>query len=135
MVCLLRGIVSVMGNKLALMTGGFLLTAAVTAIAAEPQIDSAKAPLYIGKSVMACGTVAEINHMPNRHYINFDKKNPNQSLTALVWNKDYVWFEKRYGRMDSYVGKKMCVLGNITSTQSYLQINVTNLQFLRLPNR
>lgn len=119
-----------MCNKVAAISSGLLLSTLATA--ADPRIEASKAYLYVGKSVMACGTLAEINHLPNRHYMNFDKKYPNQSLTALIWNKDYRWFENRYGKIDNYVGSRFCVIGNVAPTQNYLQINVTNPQFLKL---
>lgn len=119
-----------MWNKVAAISSGLLLSTLATA--ADPRIEARKAHLYVGKSVMACGTLAEINHLPNRHYMNFDKKYPNQSLTALIWNKDYRWFENRYGKIDNFVGSRFCVIGNVAPTQNYLQINVTNPQFLKL---
>lgn len=119
-----------MWKQVAALASGLLMSSIVTA--ADPKIESSKASLHVGKWVMACGTLAEINHLPNRHYMNFDKKYPNQSLTALVWNKDYRWFENRYGKIDNYVGYRFCVSGAIAATQNRLQINVTNPQFIRL---
>ena len=119
-----------MWNQVAVLASGLLFSSIVTA--ADPKIESRKASLYVDKWVMACGMLAEINHLPNRHYMNFDRKYPNQSLTALVWNKDYRWFENRYGKIDNYVGHRFCVSGTIVATQNRLQINVTNPQFIRL---
>ncbi|SUD90882.1 hypothetical protein [Psychrobacter phenylpyruvicus] len=119
-----------MWNKVAAISSALLLSSLATA--ADPRIEASKANLYVGKSVMACGTLAEINHLPNRHYMNFDRKYPNQSLTALIWNKDYRWFENRYGKIDNYVGSRFCVIGKVAQNQNYLQINVTNPQFLKL---
>lgn len=58
-----------MWNKVAAISSGLLLSTLATA--ADPRIEASKAYLYVGKSVMACGTLAEINHLPNRHYMNF----------------------------------------------------------------
>lgn len=119
-----------MFNKIAVMGGSLLLSTVV--IAAEPKIKTIEAPLYVGKSVVACGTLAEINHLPSRHYLNFDNKYPNQSLTVLVWNKDYRWFENRFGKIDNYVGDQFCVLGSIVPTKNHLQMHVTNPQYVKL---
>lgn len=119
-----------MFNKIAVIGGSLFFSTVVAA--AEPKIDTTEAPHYVGKSVIACGTLAEINHLPNRHYMNFDKKYPNQSVTVLIWNKDYRWFENRYGKIDNYVGERFCVTGNIASTKNYLQMHVTNPQYVKL---
>lgn len=123
-----------MWNQVALIASGLLLCA--FASAAEPKIDASKASSYVGESVKACGILAEINHLPNRHYMNLDKNYPNQSLTVLLWHKDYIWFERRFGKIDNYVGNRFCVTGTIVSVQNRLQINLTNPQLLRLvPNK
>ena len=125
--------ISIMLNKIAVMGGGLLVSTAL--IAAEQKIETTNAHLYVGKSVMACGILAEINHLPNRHYMNFDKKYPNQSVTVLLWNKDYRWFENHYGKIDNYVGNRFCVIGNIASTKNYLQMHVTNPQHVKLMDK
>lgn len=103
--------------------------------ATEPKIEAYKAPFHVGKTVMACGILAETKHFPNRHYLNLDKKYPKQSLTVLVWNKDYRWFEQRFGEIDSYVGRRFCARGKIEEYKNNLQMKVTNPQFLRLMNK
>lgn len=55
------------------------------AFAAEAKIEAFKAPFYVGQSVMACGNLVETKHLSNRHYLNLDRKYPNQTLTILVW--------------------------------------------------
>jgi len=103
--------------------------------AAEPKIEAYKAPFHVGKTVMACGTLAETKHFSDRHYLNLDKKYPKQSLTVLVWNKDYRWFEQRFGKIDSYVGRRFCARGKIEEYKNNLQMKVTNPQFLRLMDK
>ena len=100
--------------------------------AAEPKIEAYKAPFHVGKSVMACGNLAQTKHLSNRHYLNLDKKHPNQSLTILVWDNDYRWFEEKFGKIDSYVGRRFCVRGTIEDYKGNLQIKVSKPQFLRL---
>lgn len=125
-----------MYRKSSLALGAYLLGAMVTmsAHAAEPKIEAFKAPFHVGKSVMACGSLAEVKHLSNRHYLNLDKPYPNQSLTILVWNKDYRWFEERFGKIDSYVGRRFCARGKVEEYKNNMQMQVTNPQFLRLMN-
>ena len=109
-----------------------MLFSSTLSYAAEPKIEAFKAPFHVGKTVMACGTLAETKHLSNRHYLNLDKKYPNQSLTVLVWNKDYRWFEDRFGKIDSFVGRRFCARGKIEEYKNNMQMQVTNPQFLRL---
>ena len=100
----------------------------------ELKIEAIKAPFHVGKSVMACGQLAEIKHLDNRHYLNLDRKYPNQTLTLLVWDNNYRWFEERFGRIDGMVGKRFCARGTIEEYKKNLQMKVNNPQFLRLMN-
>lgn len=100
--------------------------------AQEPKIEALKAPFHVGKSVMACGKLAEIKHLDNRHYLNLDKSYPNQSLTLLIWDNNYRWFEERFGSIDNMKGKRFCARGTIEDYRGSLQIKVANPQFLRL---
>lgn len=109
-----------------------LLFASITVYAQEAKIEANKAAFHVGKSVMACGQLVEIKHLSNRHYLNLDRTYPNQSLTLLVWSKDYQWFEERFGKIDSMVGKRFCARGKIEEYKNNLQIQVSNPQFLRL---
>lgn len=45
--------------------GGLLLS--IASHAAEPKIEAYKAPFHVGKSVMACGNLAQTKHLSNRH--------------------------------------------------------------------
>lgn len=101
----------------------------------ESRIEAFKVPFHVGETVMACGTLAEIKHLSNRHYLKLDKKYPNQTLTLLVWDNDYRWFEQRFGNIDKLVGRRFCARGKIEEYKNNMQIKVTNPQFLRLMNR
>ena len=104
----------------------------IISYAAESKIEAFKAPFHVGKTVMACGNLAEIKHLSNRHYLNLDKKYPNQTLTLLVWDSDYRWFEERFGNIDGFVDRRFCARGRIEEYKNNMQIKVTNPQFLRL---
>lgn len=116
-----------------LLISTLLLTAtSLQAQAEEPKIEAAKAAFYVGKPVMACGILKETKHLSNRHYLNLDKPYPNQTLTLLVWDNDYRWFEERFGKIDGHIGKRFCARGTIEEYKNNLQIKVGNPQFLRL---
>lgn len=115
-----------------ILVTSLLSLASVSSIAQEAKIEAIKAPFHVGKSVMACGQLAEVKHFDNRHYLNLDKKYPNQSLTLLVWDNNYKWFEERFGRIDHMVGQRFCARGTIEEYKNNLQIKVNNPQFLRL---
>ena len=126
-----------MGNRMKLsfkylICLGLLLSQVTHVAANEDKIEAFKAPFHVGKSVMACGTLAEIKHLPKVHYLNLDKKYPNQSLTLLIWDTEYPWFEQRFGNMDAMLGQRVCARGKIEAYKSNLQIKITNPQFLRL---
>lgn len=72
-----------MFKKLTVVMGTVLFSTTL-ANAAEPKIEAFEAPFHIGETVMACGTLAQTKYFSNRHYLNLDKKHPNQSLTVLV---------------------------------------------------
>ncbi|RZL05771.1 MAG: hypothetical protein EOO89_25630 [Pedobacter sp.] len=84
-----------------------------SSFAQEPKIEAYKAPFFVGQSVMACGTLAQVKHLSNRHYINLDKKYPNQTLTVLVWDNDYRWFEDKFGKIDNMLGQRFCARGMV----------------------
>lgn len=100
--------------------------------AAEPKIEAYKAPFYMGQTVMACGILVETKHLSNRHYLNFDRKYPNQTLTILVWDNDYRWFEERFGKIDAKIGQRFCGRGMIEEYKNNIQMQIKNPQFLRL---
>lgn len=121
--------------KKILLVSGTLMFFVSQSQAAEVKIDAYKAPFYVGQTVMACGVLAETKHLSNRHYLNLGNKYPKQNLTILVWNKDYRWFEDRFGKIDNLVGRKFCARGKIEDYKNNLQIQIANPQYLRLMNK
>lgn len=118
----------------AVMALYILSFSSVACYAAESKIEAFKAPFHVGETVMACGSLAEVKHLSNRHYLNLDKRYPNQTLTLLVWDNDYHWFEERFGKIDGFVGRRFCARGKVEEYKNNMQIKVTNPQFLRLMN-
>lgn len=109
-----------------------MLLASCTTYAQETKIEAFKAAFHVGESVMICGKLVQLKHLDNRHYLNLDKSYPNQTLTILVWDNDYRWFESRFGNLDSMKGSRICARGVIEQYKNSLQIEVKNPQFLRL---
>lgn len=109
-----------------------MLFASSLTYAQEAKIEANKSAFHVGESIMACGKLAQIKHLENRHYLNLDKPYPNQTLTILVWNSDYRWFESRFGSLDAMNGRRICARGVIEQYKNSLQIEVKNPQFLRL---
>ena len=109
-----------------------LLMGVAAAQAQEPRIEAVKAPFYVGQTVMACGKLAGVKHMPKQHYLNLDKPYPNQTLTFLIWDDQYSEFEQRFGRLDAMQGKTLCGRGKIEEYKGRLEIKIYNPQYLRL---
>ena len=110
----------------------FCLSMVSSAFAAEVKVEAIKAPFYVGQSVMACGKLVEIKHLSNRHYLNLDREYPNETLTILVWDNDYRWFEERFGKIDAKIGQRFCGRGTIEEYKNNMQMQIKNPQFLRL---
>lgn len=102
---------------------------------AEENIQSIKAPFYVGKSVLACGPVAQVSRTPKAIHINLDRAYPNQSLDLVVWTSEASSYESRLGNLSALVGKTVCGRGLITEYRNRLQIVMKNPQYLRLMSR
>jgi len=100
--------------------------------ASEQRIEAYKAPFHVGETVMACGRVAQVSKGKKAHYLNLDKRYPNQSLTVLVWDSNLKGFEQRFGNLTKFKNQRVCVRGKITEYKNSLQIKVSNPQYLRL---
>lgn len=98
----------------------------------EPKIEAFKAAFHVGKSVMACGKVAEVKEGRSVIYLNLDKPYPNQTLGLLVWSSDRDRFEQRFGKLETFRGERVCARGQIEDYKGSLQIKLSNPQFLRL---
>ncbi|GKW54107.1 hypothetical protein NCCP2140_31600 [Pseudoalteromonas sp. NCCP-2140] len=118
--------------KAILATSISILTLLISAQAQEPKIEAFKAPFHVGKSVMACGEVAQVSKGKKATYLNLDKEYPNQSLTILVWDSNLAPFEERFGNLKRLSGERICARGKISEYKNTLQIKVSNPQFLRL---
>lgn len=98
----------------------------------ETKIEAFKAPFYIGQSVMACGLLVEVAHKKKIHYLNLDKKFPKQTLSIIIFEKNFPDFRVKFGDFNNLIGSRFCALGTIEQYKDYLQIVVKNENFLRL---
>jgi DNA/RNA endonuclease YhcR with UshA esterase domain len=64
---------------------------------------------YIGKNVIVKGYVADVVIRPKVNYLNFDKKYPDQTFTAVIFPKDAENFNDLY----AYKNKNVRVKGKI----------------------
>ena len=101
-------------------------------VLAEEQIEALKAPFYVGKSVMACGKVAQVTVRSEITYINLDRPYPSQTLALVVWQNELPAYEARFGKVSALENKRVCARGIIEEYRKTLQIIMSNPQFLRL---
>lgn len=99
---------------------------------AEEQIEALRAPFYVGKSVLACGKVAQVTSQSNVTYINLDRPYPNHTLAFVIWQSNLSDYEKRFGKLSVLEGRRVCGRGIIEEYRNKLQIIMKNPQFLRL---
>lgn len=111
------------------------LTFTASPVEAEEKIQSIKAPFHVGKSVLACGPVAQVSRTQKAIYINLDRAYPNQSLGLVVWTSEAATYESRLGDLSALAGKTVCGRGLITEYRNRLQIVMKNPQYLRLMSR
>lgn len=104
----------------------------MTSVKAEDRIEASKAPFHVGKTVLACGSVAQVTQQPKVIYLNLDRRFPDQTLGLVVWQSDRAAFESRLGSLASLQGKRVCARGRIEDFRNKLQLVVKNPQFLRL---
>lgn len=79
---------------------------AVHAETAE-RIDSAKAPFYVGKTVMVCGVIKEVVPRSKNVYLNMTRNYPREDLALVVWREDFGLFslitKSKYSPVNSYI--------------------------------
>lgn len=97
-----------------------------------PRIEATKAPFYVGRTVLACGQVAQVSAFKKGTYLNLDAPYPRQSLTVTVWDRDAPEAVKKFGQLDGLKGRRVCALGEVAQHRKYLQLEITNARFLRL---
>ncbi len=115
-----------------LATVFFSLVAAAPAYAQKPrQVSTLEAAKYVGKQATVCGQVATV-HLAIRTggaptFINFDKPNPDQTFTVLIWGIDRPKFAAP-PESTFTAGKRVCVSGKVTDYRGKPEIVVHDPQ-------
>ena len=99
-----------------------LILSAVLAQAVE-SIEAVDAKKFIGKEKTVCGLVAATRYLESSAskptFLNFDKPNPNQTFTVVIFGED----RKKFGEPEvAYRDKKICVTGKIEEYRGSPQI-------------
>ena len=95
----------------------------VTHASASNTLTADQAKNHIGANATVCGIVASLHFAAHSRgtptFVNLDKPYPNQVFTILIWGDD---MPKFYPKLDSWVTKRVCVTGKITSYRGVPEI-------------
>lgn len=97
-----------------------------------PRIAANKAPFYVGRTVLACGDVAQVTPFQRGTYLSLDAPYPREALTVIIWENDAPAVISRLGSLDALKGQRVCALGEIAQYKKRLQLQIKNARFLRL---
>lgn len=100
-----------------------LLLIATLQTPAPDSIPAADARKFIGKEKTVCGLVAATRYLDSSSnrptFLNFDKPNPNQTFTVVIFGED----RKKFGEPEvTYKNKNICVTGKIEDYRGSPQI-------------
>lgn len=73
------------------------------------RITPSQAAAYIGERKRVCGLVSGVSEVPAGIFINFERRYPNQTLTAVIWRKDFA----AVGKVDVSNNETICIEGTI----------------------
>lgn len=100
----------------------------------QTTIEAHQATSHIGKSVTACGKLADFKHFRKVHFFNLDHPYPNQTLTIVIFNPEYDDFISHFGGgLEQFMGDRVCASGVITSYDNRLEIKLQNPIDLKIP--
>lgn len=88
----------------------------------KEHITASEAAAHIGKHKRICGVVSGIREMPTGRLINFDRRYPNQTLTAVVWKDDL----QSVGDLEASFGDPLCVEGTIAEFGGKPSVRISN---------
>lgn len=107
----------------------FCLMSFVTeSFAGTKAVSAARAANYMGQKVMACGKLAQVKHIKNRHFLNLDAPYPHQSLSVLIWGEDYSAISAKLNSPEANIGKIICAFGTVSEYKKNVQIVVKKPQ-------
>ncbi len=120
----------------------FVALALATALPASAQkarqISTLDAAKYMGKQATICGQVATV-HLALRTggaptFINFDKPNPDQTFTVLIWGIDRPKFSMA-PESTFTAGKRVCATGTVTDWRGVPEIVVHGPDEIRVAEK
>lgn len=88
----------------------------------DNSINSVQAQNYIGEFKTVCGTVVEVIEFSKGVYLNYDKKYPNQSVTAVIWENN----TELAKNANSFLMKHLCIKGEISEYSNKPQISINS---------
>ena len=98
----------------------------------ENRIAAINAPLYVGRSVIACGCAVEVKSQPTRTVINLDRSFPNQPLYLNVWSRNLGSLQAKFGDLAALTGSTVCGVGTVKLYKNMANIEIRSAANLRL---
>jgi len=128
-----------MSRSLWLATVVVLASVPVGAVAQKPvEVSTQQAASVKGKQATVCGEVASVKLAIRTGgaptFINFDKPNPDQTFTALIWGIDRPKFPAP-PESTFTAGKRVCVTGTVTDFKGKPEIVVHNPDEIRVTEK
>ena len=98
----------------------------------ENRIAAINAPLYVGRSVIACGCAVEVKSQPTRIVINLDRSFPNQPLYLNIWSRNLGSLQAKFGDLAALTGSTVCGVGTVKLYKNMANIEIRSAANLRL---
>jgi DNA/RNA endonuclease YhcR with UshA esterase domain len=100
-----------------------------------PRISSAQAREYLSQTVRVCGLIAGANYVESqaggRSFLNFDRPNPDQTLTVMIAGTSRAKFQSPPEKL--FNGKTVCVTGSILDYRGRLEVVVEEPSQISIP--
>ena len=97
-------------------------------------ISAKEAKSHIGENATVCGKVAGSRYLGRSQedpiFINIDKPYSEQVFKVVIWGRDLAKFKNPE---QDYLGKRICVMGEITQFRGVPQIVATDPSQIRIP--
>lgn len=95
-------------------------------------IAASNAPLYVGRSVVACGEAVQVNNQPKRSVVNLESPYPRQPLYLLIWRQNVDAIQARVGELSELQGQCVCGVGKVQLYKNMANIEIRNPANLRI---
>jgi hypothetical protein len=85
-------------------------------------IAASQAGAHVGERKVVCGIIASLNEVPSARFFNFDRRFPNQTMTIVMWRRDYA----AVGKLDVSEGDNFCVEGVIEQHEGKPRVQLSD---------